>query len=279
MTDRIESADSPARETHLWRDFTISGAGPILLAIVALYFSKDITALTSGAPPNEHSGLSAAEQSALNAEHRQLAASIVADNAGTWRELFARAGQTYTPPELALFNGTVTSSCGYPQVATGPLYCAEENKVYVDLSFLSRLREYFPSGNDFASTYVIAHQMAHHAQALQGISAEVDEARNRGKKLLAKSLSMRLELQADCYAGVWMRRSAESRPVFTAADVTRSMEAATMVSEERMQSAAIGVAARDTFAESAVEQRARWFDKGLTSGDLAVCDTFAARKL
>lgn len=278
MTDRIESADSPSRETHLWRDLTISGAGPVLLAIAAVYFSKDITALTPEAPLKEHSILTPSQQSARDAEHRQLAASIVADNAGTWRELFARTSQPYTPPELALFNGTVTSACGYPQVSTGPLYCAQENKVYVDLSFLNQLQEYFPAGNDFASAYVIAHEMAHHAQALQGISAKVDAAQQRGRKSLAKSLSMRLELQAECYAGVWMRRSAESRPVFTAVDVTRSMEAATLVSEERMQSAAVGVVAHDAFTHGTVEQRAHWFDKGLTTGDLAVCDTFAARK-
>ena len=204
---------------------------------------------------------------------------VLADTEDTWTELFAESGSRYDPPRLVLFEGVVRSACGLGQSAMGPFYCPPDQRVYIDLSFYRELRDRFRAPGDFAQAYVIAHEVGHHVQNLLGITEQVHAQRQRLSEPDANSLSVRLELQADCLAGVWAHHAHRSRQLLEEGDVEEGLRAAAAIGDDRIQRRTQGTVVPESFTHGSSEQRVRWFRTGLESGDVARCDTFRARQL
>jgi predicted metalloprotease len=199
---------------------------------------------------------------------------VLADTEDTWSALFTRAGARYEPPKLVLFSGVVRSACGMAQAAMGPFYCPRDQKVYIDLSFYRDLRERFGAPGDFAQAYVIAHEVGHHVQTLLGVSQQVHEAQQRVSQSEGNALSVMLELQADCYAGVWAHHADRARQVLERGDVEEGLNAAAAIGDDRIQSQTQGTVVPESFTHGSSQQRVEWFRRGLEHGDLERCDTF-----
>jgi predicted metalloprotease len=199
---------------------------------------------------------------------------VLADTEDTWNELFRQSGADYREPTLVLFSGAVQSACGFAEAAVGPFYCPLDQKVYIDLAFYRDLKERFAAPGDFAQAYVIAHEIGHHVQNLLGISDQVRQAQQRASQAQANALSVRLELQADCLAGIWAHHANRTRQILEQGDVEEALNAASQIGDDRMQMRGRGYVAPDSFTHGSGEQRVRWFRTGLQSGQLAQCNTF-----
>jgi len=219
------------------------------------------------------------QESAQEAQYRETIAVVLADTEDTWSALLPKYGVQYVAPKLVLFDGLVQSACGTAEAAMGPFYCPLDQKVYVDTSFFNDLNQRFGAPGDFAQAYVIAHEVGHHVQNLVGTAEKVRAAQERSSQADANALSVRMELQADCYAGVWGRTAAQSRQLLEAGDVEEGLRAATAIGDDRLQKMTQGRVVPDAFTHGSSEQRVRWFRRGLETGDPAACDTFAAREL
>jgi uncharacterized protein len=256
------------------------GIGTLLLVLVALYFGVDPTPLLQGGGPLGQSG-APAEGPPLEAGQADPAAQFVAvvlgDTEDTWNQVFAEGGETYQPPVLVLFSGTVQSACGFAQAAMGPFYCPADRKVYIDLSFYDDLKNRFNAPGDFAQAYVIAHEVGHHIQNLLGISGQVQAERQRVSEVEGNGLSVRLELQADCLAGVWANRADRARQILEQGDLEEALNAASAIGDDRLQQQSRGYVTPDSFTHGSAEQRMRWFRRGLEAGQVNACDTFKGR--
>lgn len=261
------------------RGFVGGGIGTILLVLVALYFGVDPTILlnqmsTTGSPP-------AMEQSAgkpaTQDEQAQFVSVVLADTEDTWREIFRQGGQTYREPKLVLFTGAVQSACGFAQAAMGPFYCPLDETVYIDLIFYRDLKERFRAPGDFAQAYVIAHEVGHHVQNQLGIMQKVQEMRSRVDEVRSNDLSVRTELQADCFAGLWAHHADKSRHILEEGDIEEALNAASSIGDDRIQKQTRGYVVPDSFTHGSSEQRVRWFRRGLETGDFAQCNTFQVR--
>jgi len=210
---------------------------------------------------------------------REMTAVVLADTEDTWNAILPQYGVPYVAPTLVLFDGLVASGCGTAESAMGPFYCPLDQKVYIDLSFYNDLSQRLGAGGDFAQAYVIAHEVGHHVQNLVGTAEKVQAAQQRAGKSEANELSVRMELQADCYAGVWANHAARSRQLLEAGDVEEGLNAASAIGDDRLQRMSQGRVVPDAFTHGSSEQRVRWFRKGLESGSLEACDTFSARQL
>jgi predicted metalloprotease len=255
------------------------GIGTIVLALVAMYFGIDPsvvldTAMTDPAPVESTQTRPAAE----NAQAR-FASMVLADTEDTWRTIFQQGGATYREPKLVLYTGATRSACGVGQAEMGPFYCPADAKVYLDLAFFDELHHRFGAPGDFAQAYVIAHEIGHHVQNLLGISDKVQQARTRVSEREANQLSVRLELQADCLAGIWAHHANRSRSVLEAGDIEEGLAAATAVGDDHIQKRSQGYAVPDSFTHGSAEQRRRWFAIGLQQGQFKSCDTFSAPRL
>ena len=204
---------------------------------------------------------------------------VLADTEDTWRPLFSQIGQQYSDPTLVLFTGSVNSACGYASAAVGPFYCPGDHKLYIDLSFFNDLKQRFGAPGDFAQAYVIAHEVGHHVQTLLGISQQVQQAGRGASKSQVNALSVRQELQADCFAGVWGHVANRQRQILDAGDLEEALQAATAIGDDRLQREAGGQVVPDSFTHGTSAQRVKWFKKGFDSGDIKSCDTFAAAAL
>jgi uncharacterized protein len=204
---------------------------------------------------------------------------VLADTEDTWRPLFDEMGRQYQDPALVLFTGAVDSACGFAQSAMGPFYCPLDQKVYVDLSFYDDLRSRFGAPGDFAQAYVIAHEVGHHVQNLLGIAEQVQALRQQVSEVEANDLSVRMELQADCFAGVWANHANRARSILEEGDIEEGLNAASAIGDDRMQRQAQGYVVPESFTHGSSEQRVRWFRQGLTSGELGACDTFNAGRV
>ena len=204
---------------------------------------------------------------------------VLAETEETWNELFAQMGRQYEEPVLVLFNGAIQSACGLADTAVGPFYCPGDHKVYLDLGFFDELRQRFGASGDFAEAYVIAHEVGHHVQTLLGISPRVEAMQRQLGDAGANQLSVRLELQADCFAGVWAARADASRQILEAGDVDEALNAANAIGDDRMQRRAQGYVVPDSFTHGTSAQRVHWFRRGLETGDVQGCDTFSADRL
>jgi hypothetical protein len=203
-----------------------------------------------------------------------FATTILGYTEDTWGAIFQASGATYEPPTLVLFTGATQSACGLGQAAMGPFYCPADRKVYIDLGFFRDLAERFQAPGDFAQAYVIAHEVGHHVQNLLGTSEQVQQMRRAVSETEGNALSVRLELQADCYAGVWANQTERAAAILEGGDVEEGLAAATAIGDDRLQQQGRGYVTPDSFTHGSSEQRVRWFRRGLESGDPARCETF-----
>jgi predicted metalloprotease len=228
--------------------------------------------LLPGEQPAQTSG--PVQQSATERELSEFVSVVLADTEDTWHALFRQRGETYVEPTLVLFRGATRSACGIGQAAMGPFYCPADQKVYIDLSFYEDLRSRFRAPGDFAQAYVIAHEVGHHVQTLLGISPKVAEAQRGLGEAEANRLTVRLELQADCFSGLWAHHADKARSILESGDIEEALTAASAIGDDRLQRQSKGYVTPDSFTHGTSAQRMRWFKIGLQSGQLAACDTF-----
>jgi predicted metalloprotease len=209
----------------------------------------------------------------------KFVSTVLADTEDTWSALFQKEGANYVPPKLVLFAGSTPTACGTGQTASGPFYCPGDHKVYLDTSFFQLMQQRFKVSGDFAEAYVIAHEVGHHVQNLTGIMQKVDAARQRATAAQANALSVRLELQADCYAGVWAFHANQARSILESGDIEEALHAATAIGDDALQQQAQGYVVPDSFTHGTSAQRMRWFKRGIDSGEMSNCNTFEARSL
>lgn len=251
------------------------GLGLLLLVGIGLFLGVDPSTLLQ-AVATQPVGVSvpAAAPGDLEDEQSQFVSVVLADTEDTWTAIFAAAGSRYQKPTLVLFSGSVRSACGFAQAAMGPFYCPADQKVYIDLSFYSDLKNKLGAPGDFAQAYVIAHEVGHHVQTLLGISEQVDRKRRSVGKLEANQLSVRLELQADCLAGIWAHHADRTRHLLEQGDIEEGLNAASAIGDDRLQRESQGYVTPESFTHGTSEQRVRWFKRGYTSGAINRCDTF-----
>jgi uncharacterized protein len=256
------------------------GLGTIVLALVAAYFGMDPSVVLQGVQPSEQQGEQVPyQESPQEAQLRQFVSVVLADTEDAWGELFAAAGRQYEQPSLVLFSGAVQSACGFAQAAVGPFYCPGDRQVYIDLSFYQDLQNRFGAPGDFAQAYVVAHEVGHHVQTLLGISERNMAARQRASEAEANALSVRQELQADCFAGIWAHNADRSRQLLEQGDIEEGLNAAAAIGDDRLQKQSRGYVSPESFTHGSSQQRVRWFKRGFESGTVEACDTFAARSL
>ena len=206
----------------------------------------------------------------------QFVSVVLADTEATWGEIFQTRGEAYEPPTLVLFTQATQSACGVGQSAMGPFYCPADRNVYLDLSFFHDLETRFGAPGDFAQAYVVAHEVGHHVQTITGLSSRVTSARERaGSEREANALSVRQELQADCYAGVWGHYAAQ-RSLLEPGDAEEGLRAAAAIGDDRLQQQTQGRVAPESFTHGSSEDRMRWLRRGMDSGRMDACDTFAS---
>jgi len=209
----------------------------------------------------------------------RFVSTVLADTEDVWTDVFRQQGGTYQEPHLVLFRGATPTACGTGQAAMGPFYCPSDRKVYIDLGFYQTLKDRLGAPGDFAQAYVIAHEVGHHVQNLLGISEKVDQQRGRVSQAQYNQLSVRLELQADCLAGVWANHAQRARQILERGDVEEAMNAAAKIGDDALQRSRGGAVVPESFTHGTSAQRQRWFDAGLKSGSMQRCDTFSARTL
>ena len=263
------------------------GIGAIVVALLGgwIFGISPLTILnllSGGAPPAQVQQRQAAGGSHPPPASDKLAtfvSTVLADTEDVWKDVFARSGETYKEPRLVLFRGSTKTACGKGQASMGPFYCPADQQVYIDLGFYETLTKELGAPGDFAQAYVIAHEVGHHVQNLLGINAKVDEMHGRVSKVQYNALSVKLELQADCFAGVWASQAQTARQILEKGDVEEAMNAAAKIGDDALQRSAGGEVVPDSFTHGTSAQRQRWFNAGLESGSFKDCDTFNARKL
>jgi uncharacterized protein len=248
--------------------FVGGGLGGLIVLLLSLYFGFD-----PGAVINTNTSVDAGGPADTSAdqETKEFVATVVGYTEDTWSELFQQSGRTYREPKLVLFTGAVESACGFAQAAMGPFYCPRDEKVYLDMSFFQELRDRFHAPGDFAQAYVIAHEVGHHVQNLLNITDQVEGIQRRANKAEANRASVKLELQADCLAGVWANHN---RQVLEAGDADEALGAATMIGDDRLQMQTRGYVVPESFTHGSAEERSHWFKQGFEAGSVSGCNTF-----
>lgn len=216
------------------------------------------------------------QQTAQEKEQVEFVSVVLADTEHTWTEIFKQQGQIYKEPRLVLFRNAVQSACGTGKSAMGPFYCPGDQQVYIDLSFFDQLSNRFKAPGDFAQAYVIAHEVGHHIQTITGISSKVHAAKSKVSQVEANKLSVKQELQADCYAGVWAYHANTKRNMLESGDLEEGLRAATAIGDDTLQKQSQGHVSPDSFTHGSSEQRVKWFKIGIENGDVGLCDTFAS---
>ena len=259
------------------------GIGTIVLALLGswIFGVNPLTMLDllSGGGGNIPTQQAPAQAPPANDRQARFVSVVLADTEDTWTELFRAQGGSYIKPTLTLFNGAIGTACGTGQSASGPFYCPGDQHVYIDLSFFKLMQQRFEVEGEFAQAYVIAHEVGHHVQHQLGIADKVDNARRRGSQAQANAMSVRLELQADCFAGVWAFHANRARSILEQGDVEAALKAATAIGDDTLQRQGQGHVVPDSFTHGTSEQRVRWFRKGIDTGEVAQCNTFEARQL
>jgi uncharacterized protein len=261
------------------------GVGVVIISLIAMFMGVDPSTLLNlfnqdtSPQKNVSAPVSQSSQSEPKDELTDFVAVVLADTEDTWRDLFKKMQETYQDPKLVLFSGSVNSACGFAQAAMGPFYCPGDQKVYIDLSFYKDLKERFKAPGDFAQAYVIAHEVGHHVQNLLGISKKVRERQQGASQANVNKLSVRLELQADCFAGVWGNHADKARHILEQGDLEEALKAASAIGDDRLQKQTRGYVMPDSFTHGPSDQRVSWFKRGFEKGDVAVCNTFQAKQL
>ena len=253
--------------------------GILLVVVVSLLFGKNplqVLGQVAGDTPSQTQG----PNPQANDEASQFSATILGSTEDTWGRVFQQSGAQYPPPTLVLFSGVVSSACGRASSAVGPFYCPGDQKLYLDTSFFDDMRTKLGGGGDFAEAYVIAHEVGHHIQTLTGTASKVDQLRARGAQMEGDNgLSVRMELQADCYAGVWANMAQAQMKWLETGDVEEALNTASAIGDDRLQQQGQGRVVPDSFTHGSSRQRVRWFQAGFQSGNPDACDTFSARQL
>ena len=253
------------------------GVGGTLLALAASYFlgvdPRLILGLMSAVPTEQSAP--AARYGTPQDEQGRFIAAVLGETEDTWSALFQAQGLEYVPPKLVLYRDQMPTACGSGSAAAGPFYCPLDRKVYLDLGFFQQLADEFQAPGQFAEAYVLAHEVGHHVQNLLGIAGQVRALQQRSSPAQANQLSVRLELQADCYAGVWAKHADETKHILEAGDVESALRAAAAVGDDTLQKRAQGYVVPESFTHGSSTERVGWFKRGLNSGSLASCDTFS----
>ncbi len=260
----------------------IGGLGLIAIVVVSMLMGVDPTQILQVVQQNTQSPSISVEQSATTAANddmRNFVAVVLAETEDVWNDVFRQAGKTYEEPKLVLFSDAVESACGMAGSAVGPFYCPGDHKVYLDLAFFEELHSRFGASGDFAQAYVIAHEVGHHVQTLLGISEKVHELQSRSGKSESNKLSVMMELQADCLAGMWAHQADKKRQILEEGDVEEGLNAASAVGDDRIQKQTQGYVVPDGFTHGSSAQRVSWFKRGFEQGNIGACDTFSAGRL
>lgn len=259
------------------------GVGTIVIALVGgwIFGVNPLTVLSlltggGGAETQVVQQQSPAHKPPANDQMARFVSMVLADTEDVWREQFKAAGSTYREPKLRLYTGREVTACGTGEAAMGPFYCPGDEKVYIDLSFYEVMRKRLGAPGDFAQAYVIAHEVGHHVQHLMGISEKVEQARRRSSQQAGNALSVRLELQADCFAGVWAHHAQRARQILEQGDVEEALNAASQIGDDTLQRNAQGRVVPESFTHGTSQQRVSWFKRGMDTGSVAQCDTFKA---
>lgn len=273
------------------------GIGGIIIALIVwkvFGVSPNVTLGVTQQIQQTQTQSSPANESASQAESRQFVATVLADTEDVWTPIFRQLGGTYQPPTLVMFSGQVQSACGSATSASGPFYCPADQKVYLDTQFFTDMKKQMgisgeqagstqlsQSGQagDFAQAYVIAHEVGHHVQTLLGISSQVHQAQARTNQTNANQLSVRQELQADCFAGLWAHHNHKRTQFLQQGDIEEALDAAEKIGDDYLQHKAHGHTVPDSFTHGTSEQRKRWFYRGFESGDIQQCDTFGTKNI
>jgi len=254
------------------------GIWAVVIALVAAFFGIDprlVLGLLGGGPVVEQTRGPTLEQAAERDAASIFISKVLGNTEDIWRQLFSGMGARYQEPKLVLFSGATPSACGLGQGAMGPFYCPLDRKVYVDLRFFEELHRRYAAPGDFARAYVLAHEVGHHVQNLLGIADQVRSLQERTSETQANRLSVRLELQADCFAGVWANRANEWRSILEPGDIDEGLRAAGAVGDDTVQRRSQGYIVPETFTHGTAAERAAWFRRGLQTGNLKDCDTFS----
>jgi predicted metalloprotease len=251
------------------------GIGAAIIGLIIYLLGGDPSAIM----PSASQAPQTQEEKAAEDEAAQFVSTVLADTEDVWHKLFSEMGREYQEPVVVLFNGAVSSACGNASSASGPFYCPLDNKVYIDLSFYNDLKERFNAPGDFAMAYVVAHEVGHHVQNLLGISDKVQQARQRAGEAEGNALSVKLELQADFFAGVWAHHDQKMKNVLEPGDIAEALDAANAIGDDRLQKESQGYVVPDAFTHGTSEQRMYWFKKGYETGDINQGDTFNSPEL
>ena len=255
------------------------GIGAIILSVIVTLLGGDPSVLweQQEAPSDRpYSQSPQTQPSAASDRMADFVSVVLADTEDTWQTLFRQRGQTYVEPKLVLYSGAVQSACGFTRSAVGPFYCPADQKLYIDLSFYQDLKNRYQAPGDFAQAYVIAHEVGHHVQNLMGISDQVHAMQRQVDRVQANQLSVRQELQADCFAGIWAHHANRSRQILEQGDIEEALNAASSIGDDRLQRQAKGYVTPESFTHGSSAQRVRWFQRGIQTGNPAQCNTFAA---
>ena len=259
------------------------GLGSVAIALVVSYFLgvSPLTVLNvlSGGSPEASTQSAPARKPPASDPMAAFVSTVLADTDDVWKDVFTKGGGTYVEPKLVLFRGTTATACGQGQAAMGPFYCPADQKVYIDLGFYETLKNQLGAPGDFAQAYVIAHEVGHHVQNLMGITSKMEQMRGRVSQTEYNALSVRLELQADCFSGVWANHAQAARQLLEQGDVEEAMNAAAKIGDDALQRSGGGQVVPDSFTHGTSAQRQRWFNLGLNNGSVKRCDTFAASQL
>ncbi|WP_151637582.1 KPN_02809 family neutral zinc metallopeptidase [Noviherbaspirillum aerium] len=260
------------------------GLGTVAIALVASYFlgvnpMTVLSMLTGGSPGTSVSQPMPTQNPPASDQMTRFVSTVLADTEDTWTAIFSQQGANYAKPRLVLFSGSTPTACGTGQSAMGPFYCPGDQRIYIDLSFYRLMQQRFNVSGEFAQAYVIAHEVGHHVQHLMGISDKVHAARRNSSEAEGNALSVRLELQADCFAGVWANHANRARNILEAGDVEAALNAASAIGDDALQRKSQGHVVPDSFTHGTSAQRVRWFTQGIKSGQVTACNTFEAKQL
>ncbi len=257
------------------------GIGTIAIILLALFLGVDPSVILSGGdgPAPQAVPGRQVEEPAGEEGPRRFVAQVLATTEDSWSAIFQRNGQRYQPPNLVLYSGVTQTACGMGQAAMGPFYCPADRKVYLDMSFFRDMERKLGAPGEFARAYVIAHEVGHHVQTLLGITERVDAMRRRAGEAEANALSVRMELQADCFAGVWARHTEQAQQFLERGDLESGLNAAAAVGDDRLQRRSGGMVVPESFTHGSSAQRVRWFRRGFESGEVRQCDSFGAERL
>lgn len=255
----------------------IGGAGAVVLLLVGLFFGVDVTPFLGGGGPVQTSA--PAGPNAIDDQTEEFVGVVLADTEAVWSQIFADSGLRYEPPTLVLYDGRTTSACGGADAAMGPFYCPGDRRIFLDTAFFRVMEQRMGARGDFAQAYVIAHEVAHHVQNSLGTLGQVNAQRARASQTESNALSVRIELQADCYSGIWAKAVDASFGVLEQGDIDEALNTAARIGDDALQRAATGTVVPDSFTHGSSAQRQRWFMQGYRSGDPNSCDTFSAARL